>query len=181
MQLDSFVDAVQRDLRAALPEDTAAAAHADRLSAALDSSLRLALITALARAADELSEDLSPGGVRLGLSGGEPRLSAEGLVAAASAEPAEAPPTPPGADDAPASWQPAEEAETQDDETARVSLRLPTSLKSQAERAAAAGGVSLNTWLVRAIQGVVRSSLAAPGAAPAPPRSGRRHVSGWMN
>jgi len=49
-----------------------------------------------------------------------------------------APPTPPG-------------GEEPDDNTARVSLRLPEALKSQAERAAAADRVSLNTWLVRAV------------------------------
>ena len=35
--------------------------------------------------------------------------------------------------------------------TSRTTLRLPDALKSRAEAAAANEGVSLNTWLVRAI------------------------------
>ena len=89
MQLDRFVNTVQRDLVAALPEDSAAAEHAERLAAALDSSLRLALISALAAAADELSADLAPATVSLQLSGNEPRLVAAGLVAEAPAAAAE--------------------------------------------------------------------------------------------
>jgi predicted HicB family RNase H-like nuclease len=34
---------------------------------------------------------------------------------------------------------------------ARITLRLPESLKSRLEAAAAANGVSLNTWLVQAL------------------------------
>ena len=37
-------------------------------------------------------------------------------------------------------------------ELSRVTLRLPESLKLHAERVAAGEGVSLNTWLVRAVQ-----------------------------
>ena len=38
-----------------------------------------------------------------------------------------------------------------EDFSARISLRLPESLKASVERAAAGEGVSTNTWLVRAI------------------------------
>ena len=49
--------------------------------------------------------------------------------------------------------------------TARVTLRLPEALKRELEAAAAREGVSLNTWLVRALS---RST------APAPRRTGKR-------
>ncbi|MDM4718206.1 toxin-antitoxin system HicB family antitoxin [Micromonospora sp. WMMA1363] len=54
-----------------------------------------------------------------------------------------------------------------------MTLRLPEALKSRAEAAASAQGVSLNTWLVRSVQ----ESLAPPGR-----RSGliRSRVSGWI-
>ncbi len=75
----------------------------------------------------------------------------------AAAEPA-TPPTPPDDDEA----------------VARISLRLPESLKARADAAAAAAGVSLNTWLVRA----VATGLQAPP--PHAPRSGPgRRMTGW--
>ena len=37
-----------------------------------------------------------------------------------------------------------------DAQAARITLRIPEQLKTRAEAAAAAEGVSLNTWLVRA-------------------------------
>ena len=47
-----------------------------------------------------------------------------------------------------------------DDEgaVARISLRLPDTLKTRAERAAAASGTSLNAWLVRAVSDALRGS-----------------------
>lgn len=49
-------------------------------------------------------------------------------------------------DDAPVSAGAADEALS-----ARITLRLPESLKSRLEAAAAASGVSVNTWLVQAL------------------------------
>ncbi|GMA34897.1 toxin-antitoxin system HicB family antitoxin [Demequina litorisediminis] len=42
-----------------------------------------------------------------------------------------------------------------DEATSRTTLRLPDALKQQAEGAAAAEGLSLNTWLVRAVAAAV--------------------------
>jgi predicted HicB family RNase H-like nuclease len=50
---------------------------------------------------------------------------------------------------------------------ARLTLRLPERLKTQLEEAAAREGVSVNTWLVRALS----SAVNRPN-----PRSGRRLV-----
>jgi predicted HicB family RNase H-like nuclease len=41
--------------------------------------------------------------------------------------------------------------DTEDASTSRTTLRLPDALKARSEAAAAKEGVSLNTWLVRAI------------------------------
>jgi predicted HicB family RNase H-like nuclease len=66
-----------------------------------------------------------------------------------------------------AAQQPAEAPAVQADDglTARITLRLPENLKRELEAAAAREGVSLNTWLVRALQ---RST------APPPRRTGKR-------
>ena len=44
-----------------------------------------------------------------------------------------------------------------DDLSARITLRLPEGLKGQVEAAAAREGVSVNTWLVRALARAVES------------------------
>ena len=54
---------------------------------------------------------------------------------------------------------------TEDGLTARITLRLPETLKAELEAAAAREGVSLNTWLVRAL---------ARSTAPPVRRSGNR-------
>ncbi len=54
--------------------------------------------------------------------------------------------------------------------TARITLRLPEKLKTQAEDAAAREGVSTNTWLARAVAQAVGKR--------APARAGRR-VTGY--
>jgi predicted HicB family RNase H-like nuclease len=56
-------------------------------------------------------------------------------------------------------------ATAEDGLTARITLRLPESLKRELEAAAAGEGVSLNAWLVRALS---RST------APPPRRTGKR-------
>ncbi|RII43446.1 toxin-antitoxin system HicB family antitoxin [Galactobacter valiniphilus] len=187
MQLDRFVNTVQRDLLAALPEDSAAAEHAERLAAALDSSLRLALISALAAAADELSADLAPGTVSLQLSGNEPRLVAQGLDADAPAAAPAAEPATPAWGAFPAAGPAGSAAE--DGDTARFNLRVPEGLKSQAESLAAEAGQSLNSWLVKAVGfAVAAADVAATGtedalrqAASSTRAGARQRVTGWMN
>ena len=107
---------------------------ADRLSAALDASMRLALLDALSEASMELGRQLSAGRIEVRLAGREVELT---YVADA--------PAPPAADD---------------DASARITLRLPERLKADAEAAAAREGVSTNAWLVRAVSAARRP---APG------------------
>jgi hypothetical protein len=54
--------------------------------------------------------------------------------------------------------------------TARITLRLPESLKASVEAAAANEGVSVNTWLVRALQ----RSVSGGGGGGGFHRSGKR-------
>jgi hypothetical protein len=176
MDLTRYVDELQRQL------STAAAAGGDearelagRLTAPLDAAARLVLLEALSAAAGEISAELAPGSVDVRLRGGEPEF----VVAAPTATPAPvaAPaaasaPTPPSA--APAS------ADADAGATTRTTLRLPDHLKTQAEVAAAREGVSVNTWLVRA----VAAALDQPAGRPEP-QAGRgqpatNRLTGWV-
>ena len=164
MELTPFVDQLRRDLLAAAeaggPELQRAAGL---LASAAEPAALLVLLDALATAADELTSaaDLV---VEVRLRGREVELVAHHAPAADNAPP-------PG--HSPATSPPATGGDDPDDNTARVSLRLPEALKSQAERAAAADGVSLNTWLVRAVATATGRPVRRPG-----PSSGTR-LTGW--
>ena len=57
----------------------------------------------------------------------------------------------PTTDDAPAA-----SLDLDDVSTSRTTLRLPDALKSRVDEAAAADGVSVNTWLVRAVSAALQ-------------------------
>jgi hypothetical protein len=162
MDLTPYVDQLRRDLtnaaNAAGPEVVAAA---ERIAAALDPSARIVLLDALASAADEVTAALQGEVVELRLRGREPQLVVQGLH-----QHAPEPPLPPPPASAPG---PAAE----DEGMARVSLRLPESLKARAEEAAAREGVSLNNWLVRIV-----STAVDPQRGRGPVRTGNR-LTGW--
>lgn len=146
MDITPYVDSLRRDLLAAAeaggPE---VAAAADRLGRALEPATRLALMEALSQAAAEITSAMPSGGVDVRLDGRDLAFVVD------SAPPA--PPAPPTAPTPP----PGPAGETEDDDAvARITLRLPESLKQKAEDAAAASGSSLNTWLVQAIRAATR-------------------------
>jgi hypothetical protein len=136
MELRPFVQGLQADLEeiAAVGDDAVAEA-ARRLTAAVGASAGLRLLDALAEAALELTSQLPSGHVEVRLSGQDPQL----VYVAEEAE--EAPPAASG------------DVEL----VARISLRLPEALKAAVEAAAAREGVSVNTWLVRALTRLVSS------------------------
>ena len=126
MQIDGYVQAVREDLaRVAAVGDESTARAAELLAVALESSLGRRLLEALGEAALELSGQLESGRVEVRFAGGDPELV---LVQEEEATPAE----------------PADEAFT-----ARITLRLPESLKGRLEAAATREGVSVNTWVVQ--------------------------------
>jgi HicB family len=128
MQLEPHVESLRAELaRLAELGDENVAAAAARLSAALGPTLSMRLLGLLSEAALEVSSQLPAGHVELRLAGEEPSLVYVPDEAAAQ-------PTP--ADDA---------------LTARITLRLPDSLKTSLEAAAAQDGVSLNSWIVKAL------------------------------
>jgi hypothetical protein len=134
MELSDFVGKLRGELASITRfagEDVARAA--ELLTEALDSSVRLILLDVLSVAAADITARLGDTVVEVRLADGEPTF----VVTTA----------PPEAEyDEPAA-APAAESEPG---TARLTLRLPESLKARVEAAAARNGISVNTWLVQA-------------------------------
>lgn len=143
MQLNQYVSAVQHQLDvAAEAGGRDALALSERLTPALDSTLRLVLLEALSDAASEITLELAPASVEVRLRGRDPEF----VVTSA-----------PAANDFEAvterSIQPARQATEEFDgaSTSRTTLRLPDHLKQQVEEAAGLEGLSVNSWLIRAV------------------------------
>jgi hypothetical protein len=140
MDLTPFIDGLRRDLTAAAAAGTDETRRtADLLAEALEPAARLAILDALSTATADVTAALSGVTVEIRLHGREPRVSVDLVDTAPEGEPSPptppTPPTPPG----------------EDDGTARVTLRLPESIKARTEEAAAQAGISVNSWLVRAV------------------------------
>lgn len=134
---------------------------AERLAGALEPALRLTLLEFASELTDDITVKLDGDAVEVRLRGGQPEVVVERRPRSEPTPPS--PPTPPEPP-APASA---------DDSQARVSLRLPESLKTRIDDAAAAEGVSVNTWIVRAAQ----RALQAPPSPPFSPAT--RRMTGW--
>jgi hypothetical protein len=164
MDLQPYVDAVRHELNVtAAAAGEAAQDLADRLSAPLESAIRLALLEALSAAAEEITGELAPRSVEVRLRGRDPEF----IVSA------------------PLDEQPIEDADKvfvaqydDDGGTWRVTLRLPEGLRAAVEAAARREGASLNAWLVRA------AAMASQGASQSESRGSARtsahHVTGWV-
>jgi HicB family len=139
MNVAAFVEALQRDLEAvAAMGDEAVADAARRIAAALEPSLRLRLMDVLGEAAVELTSQLPNGHVEVRVAGGDPEL----IYVEEQGGPM------PSADDS---------------LSARVTLRLPETLKSIIDAAAQDAGVSANTWLLQQISRSANPSRRGPG------------------
>jgi hypothetical protein len=145
-----------------------ARALAERLTAPLDSAVRLTLLEALSAAADEITRDLAPGSVELRLRGGEPSFAVTAPPSDASFIES-APP-------APVTLPPADD--TDDGAMARINVRLPEQLKARIEEAAAKEKVSANVWLVRAATAVLDTASASRPVNRAP--LGGQQFAGWV-
>jgi hypothetical protein len=139
VNIAAFVEALQQDLaRVAEMGDAATAEAARRISAALEPSLRLRLMDVLGEAAVELTSQLPDGHVEVRLAGGDPELV---YVEERGG------PVPTG----------------EDSLSARVTLRLPETLKAVIDAAAQEAGVSANTWLLQQISRSTGSKRRGPG------------------
>ena len=142
MDISPYVDRLRQDLASsAAAGDSQIQAAGERLVLALDPSMRLALMEVLSQAAAEITSEMRAGSVDVRLVGRDLEFVVEDGVAAA---PAAAP------------SGPADEDDESDAATARITLRLPESVKTRAEELAAKHGSSLNTWIVNVLRGATR-------------------------
>ena len=148
MQIDGYVQALHEDLvRIAAVGDESTARAAELIAMALESSVGRRLQEALGEAALELSSQLDSGRIEVRVAGGDPELVYV-------------------ADDEAATETNADEAFT-----ARITLRLPASLKNRIESLAASHGLSVNTLIVQVL---------SRGAEPRTPSGGnRRRLTGY--
>ena len=134
MQIDGHIQALREDLvRMAALGDESTTRAAELLSVALEASVARRLQDVLAEAALELNAQLDAAHVEVRIAGRDPELvlvHEDGSI--------------PG---------PVDEAFS-----ARITLRLPESLKQRVESAAAREGGSVNAWLVQALQRAVDST-----------------------
>jgi hypothetical protein len=172
VDLTRYVDDLQRRLAtAAEAGGTESREIAQRLAAPLEAATRLLLLEALSDAAGEISAELAPGSVDVRLRGGEPSFVVTPSATAGGA------PAPPGAAPTAGSASPSPAgADAEEGTTTRTTLRLPDHLKAQVEVAAARDGVSVNTWLVRAVAAALEQS----GHPPAPSPRGGTRLTGWV-
>jgi predicted transcriptional regulator len=135
MELGQYVTDLQRQLvNSAVNGAEETRAVAERLAAGLDAATRLVLLDVLSAAVGEITRDLAPGSVDLRLRGRE----VEFVVTQSNTES--------DGDDVPAA-----SVDLDDASTSRTTLRLPDALKARVDEAATADGLSVNTWLVRAV------------------------------
>jgi hypothetical protein len=155
MELQPYVDRVRHELGvAAAAGGQDAEALAERLTAPLESAIRLALLEALSDAAAEITRDLAPRSVEVRLRGRDPDLSVSAGIDDAGEHIAAVP-------------------EADDGATWRVTLRLPESLRSPVDSAARTEGLSVNAWLTRAV-------ASALGGRRRPQGNTGKHFSGWV-
>ncbi|GAA4546772.1 toxin-antitoxin system HicB family antitoxin [Amycolatopsis samaneae] len=143
MDLTPYIATLREDLaNTASAGDEQTRRTAALLSSALEPSVRLTLMSALADLAAEVTAALPGQVVDVRLDGRDVRVVVTG---AGEPEPADeprasTPPPPPPIDGG---------------DIARITLRLVEQIKGQAEQAAAAQGVSLNTFVSQAVQGAL--------------------------
>jgi hypothetical protein len=159
MELSPYLDGLRRELHAAAaPGGPEITRTAELLAGALDAAARLALMEALGDAAAEITSKLDTATVEVRLRGRDADFVVTPLV--------ESQPPPPPVAEVPDGG-----------DQARITLRLPESLKVQVERSAAAEGISVNAWLVRAIAGATTGAGTPPPSRPG--RGGPRRITGF--
>ncbi len=137
---------------------------AERLTAPLESAIRLTLLEALSTAAAEITRDLAPGSVELRLRGLDPAF----VVTAWPAETAQ-----PSAEPVPVPDFEGSGA------TSRINLRLPDEIKARVEKAAEREHLSVNAWLVRAAATALDATRAPKGTGRSA-LGGGQHYTGWV-
>lgn len=158
MDLQPYVDTVRHELSvAAAAAGPDAQALAERLTAPLESALRLALLEALSEAAEQITRELAPGSVDVRLRGRDPEFRVDAGLPATS----DTLVLPTGeVDDDGGTW--------------RVTLRLPEHLRPRVDAAARDARLSVNAWLMRAVVATLAD------ATPRARGNHDKHFSGWV-
>lgn len=172
MELGPYIDTVRRELAITAEAGGREAREvAERLTAPLESALRLALLDVLSAAAAEITRDMAPGSVDLRLRGREPSF----VVTPSPTDHPFDEPVGTGA----GTPQPTP-SESEDGAMARINLRLTEDLKSRVEVAAHQAGLSVNAWLVRAAAAGVSSDDRGRHPDRRAARGGERFT-GWVH
>ena len=157
MDLTPYLESLRADLdAAAAPGGEQTVRAAELLGNSLEASARLALLQALSDAAAEITTRLRDTSVEVRLRGRDADLVVS-HTAAAFAEPAQ------------------ESSAFDGGDLTRLTLRMPEALKTHVEQSAAAEGISVNAWLVRAVTAAVNrpaGPYVPPGSSH--PSSGKR-------
>jgi hypothetical protein len=161
MDLMPYVELVRRELAvAAEAGGDETRALAERLTAPLESAIRLTLMEALAAAGAEITREMAPGSVWVRLNGRDPDF-----VVTLPPPPAAVSPDP----------EPEPVVIDEKSATSRINLRLPEEIKARVEEAAAREHVSVNSWMVRA----ATAALPGPRAATGRTHGGGDSFQGW--
>jgi hypothetical protein len=128
MNISAILDSLRTDVQTtAEGGDTKTGEAVVRIGRLLEATVRVQLMDALSEAAAELSEELPTGRVEVRIAGSDVSLT----FVRDQDEPADVP---------------------VDEDSARITLRIPESLKTQAEESASREGISLNAWLIRTVK-----------------------------
>lgn len=148
MDLTPYVDSLREDLTttaSAGDEQTRRAAAV--LSAALEPAIRLAIMNALSDLAAEVTAALDDHVVDVRLAGRDVQVVVTGTARPEPEPEQQMPPT----------------GDSTAENISRMTLRMFEQIKSQAEQAAAAQGVSLNTFVSQAVQGALGRKMQGRG------------------
>jgi Arc-like DNA binding domain len=161
MELSPYIESVRAGVvNASSLADEQTQHVAQRLGTAIESSTRLALIQALSDAAGTISAELAPSSVELRMVGHDPEFVVS--LQTTESEPTLLMPEPESASE--------ETAEAEDEPVARITLRLPQSVKARVDEVASSEGISTNAWLIRAVMDALSERSGSRPEWPQPPR-----------
>lgn len=161
MDLSPYVQRLADDLeKVTALADEPTRATATRLLAALEPGLRSVLVEAVSDAAAVVTADLDGVVAVVRMEGRHPVIAVERTESTA-----------------PMMTIPAQN-EGEEDST-RITVRLPQSLKQRAEGRAGEADQSLNTWIVHAIRRATHEGADAGSPFAGSPKSSSRRVTGW--
>jgi hypothetical protein len=166
MDLSPYIESVRTGVTNASSLADEQTQHvAERLGTAIESSTRLALIQALSDAAGTISAELAPSSVELRMVGTDPEF----VVTVQSGE-AEPTLLMPQSEVGSAEAGEPSNTEAEEEPVARITLRLPQSVKAKVDEMASSEGISTNAWLIRAVMDALSERSGSGAEWRQPPR-----------